>query len=161
MKKSVLKIAGRVVIGGLVILLAGLAFIFFVPGYNLYLVRSGSMEPTIHVGDLIITGPVGSSITKGEIVTFQTNNNIVTHRIYSENAGTYRTKGDANDASDPWTITSSDVKGKYLFKIPYVGRVTSFIRTKIGWFVMIIIPALILVMLLVKDIVKEALKSET
>ena len=35
--------------------LAGLAFIYFVPGYSLYLVRSESMTPAIHMGDLIIT----------------------------------------------------------------------------------------------------------
>ena len=161
LRKRVMKIAGKVVIGLLVAVLAGLAFIFFVPGFNLYLVRSQSMEPTIHMGDLIITGPVGGQITPGEIVTFHLGTDLVTHRIYSDSNGTFHTKGDAVEDPDPWTITSSDVQGRYLFKIPYVGRFTNFVRTKVGWIVTIIIPAMLLVIWLARDIVKEALKNET
>ena len=44
------------------IALAGLAFLYFVPGYNLYLVRSESMKPAINMGDPIITGPMNGLI---------------------------------------------------------------------------------------------------
>ena len=54
----------------------------------------------------------------------------------------------------------SSVKGIYLFRIPYVGYVTNFVQTKLGWFIAIIVPAALLVFWLAKDIVKEALRSD-
>ena len=55
------------------IALAGLAFLYFTPGYNLYLVRSESMKPAINMGDLIITGPmnglINGEVKPGTIVT--------------------------------------------------------------------------------------------
>ncbi len=153
------KIAGRIMIAVLALVLAGLGFVYFVPGYGLYLVRSESMTGTINMGDLIITGPVNGDVEEGQIITFDLNGELVTHRVYSIDGTTIHTKGDAVEDSDPWTITNSDVKGTYLFKIPYVGYVTRFIQTKIGWFITIIIPAMALVVWLAKDIVKEALSN--
>jgi signal peptidase len=153
------KIAGRILAGLLALALAGLGFIYFVPGYNLYLVRSESMVPTINMGDLIITGPANENVEVGDIITFDLNGELVTHRVFSI-AETISTKGDAVEDVDPWTITSSSIKGSYLFKIPYVGYATRFIQTKVGWFISIIIPAMALVVWLAKDIVKEALRSD-
>jgi signal peptidase len=153
------KIAGKILVGLLALALVGLGFIYFVPGYDLYLVRSESMVPTINMGDLIITGPAKDSAEVGDIVTFELSGELVTHRIYSI-GDTISTKGDAVEDPDPWTLTSSNIKGSYLFKIPYVGYATRFIQTKVGWFITIIIPAMVLVAWLAKDIVKEALKSD-
>jgi hypothetical protein len=66
------------------------------------------------------------------------------------------TKGDAVENADPWDVTMSDVRGVFLFKLPSVGYVTSFIQTRTGWFLTIIIPGALLTLWLVKDIVKEA-----
>jgi len=146
------------------LVLAGLAFLYFAPDYNLFLVRSGSMEPAIHVGDLIITGPVdgplSSEVAPGTVITYEHNNETVTHRIDSIDGASITTRGDAVEDLDPWTVEMSDIRGVYMFKIPYVGYVTSFVQTKTGWFVAILLPAMALVLWLVKDIVKEALKSE-
>ena len=142
------------------LLLAGLAFVFFSPSYSLYIVRSESMRPTIDMGDVIITGPVNGqsdeAITEGAIITYEYQNELITHRVYSNDGTNIVTKGDSVEDPDSWPITSSDIKGVYLFKIPYVGYVTSFIQTKTGWFLAIIIPAALLVLWLAKDIVKEA-----
>lgn len=153
------KIAGRIVIVVLALVLAGLGFVYFVPGYDLYLVRSESMTPTINMGDLIITGPVDENVEEGEIITFEWSGELVTHRVHTIDETVIHTKGDAVEDPDPWTITNSNVRGTYLFKIPYVGFVTRFIQTKIGWFITIIIPAMALVVWLAKDIVKEALSD--
>ena len=142
------------------IALAGLAFLYFVPGYNLYLVRSESMRPAINMGDLIITGPmnglINGEVEAGTIVTYEKSKELVTHRVQSVDGEALITKGDAVEDADPWPVTLSDVRGIYLFKIPFVGFLTSFIQTKIGWFLSIIIPAALLVGWLAKDIVKEA-----
>lgn len=154
-----MKLAVKIIVAVLALILAGLGFLFFAPGYNLYLVRSESMTPTINMGDLMITGPVSGALEEGEIITYERNRELVTHRVYSLDETTIQTKGDAVEKPDPWTVQSSDVRGTYLFRIPYIGYATRFIQTKTGWFITIIIPAAILVIWLARDIVKEALSD--
>lgn len=155
-----IKIFGWLVTAVLVIVVAGLAFIYFSPDYDLRLVRSESMRPAVNMGDLIITGPVNGPINgevkPGTIVSYQHSKELITHRVQSIDGTTLATKGDAVEDTDPWPVTLSDVTGVYLFKIPYVGYVTSFMQTKFGWFLAIIIPAALLVLWLVKDILKAA-----
>ena len=155
-----MKIACRIIIAILCLVLAGLAFIYFVPGYNLYLVRSESMTPTINMGDLIITGPsdgpIKGEIKPGTIITFEHRDELVTHRVKAIDGSALTTKGDAAEDIDPWAVSLSDIRGVYLFKIPSVGYVTNFVQTKTGWFLTIIIPGTLLTLWLVKDIVKEA-----
>ena len=157
------RILSQSVLAVLVLILAGLALIYFLPDYNLYLVRSESMKPAINMGDLIITGPldgpINGEVTPGTIVTYEYKKENITHRVQSIDGKTLVTKGDATEGPDPWPVALSDVRGIYLFKVPYVGYLTSFIQTKLGWFLAIIIPGALLVFWLAKDIVKEALSN--
>ncbi|MFC2039083.1 signal peptidase I [Chloroflexota bacterium] len=158
-----MKIVSRVVLAILVLALAGMAFIYFVPGYDLYMVRSESMTPNINMGDLIITGPmngpVNGEVKPGTVVTYEYQNELITHRVKEINGDVIVTQGDATEDPDPWQVTLSDVRGVYQFKIPSVGFITHYVQTKTGWFVTIIIPGTLLVLWLVKDIVKEALSE--
>ena len=144
----------------LALVVAGLVFIHFASGYSLLLVRSESMTPAVNMGDLIVTvpvnGPINGEVKPGTIVTYQHSKESVTHRVLSVDGEIIVTKGDAVEDPDPWPVTLSDVEGIYLFRIPYVGYVTSFVQTKFGWFLAIIIPAALLVVWLVKDILKAA-----
>jgi signal peptidase len=70
------------------------------------------------------------------------------------------TKGDANENPDPIPVQFSQVKSRYLFRIPYIGYAAGFVRTKLGWLLAIILPSIILVGFIIKDIVKEAFKNE-
>ena len=119
----------------LVIVIAGFAFIYFSPGYDLYLVRSESMRPAINMGDLIITGPldgpINGEVKPGMIVTYEYSRELITHRVQSIDGETLVTKGDAVEDPDSWPVTLSDVEGIYLFKIPYVGYVAHFVQKKI------------------------------
>jgi len=157
------KVLSQLVLALLILVLAGLAFMYISDGYNLYLVRSESMRPAINMGDVIITGrlngPINGEVKPGTIITYEYDKELITHRVESIDGNTLVTKGDATEDPDPWSVTMSDVRGVYLFKIPYVGFVTHFIRTKLGWFLTIIIPAALLVCWLAKDIVKEALSD--
>lgn len=142
----------------LALVLAGVAFLYFSPGYDMRLVRSESMKPAINMGDLVVTGPVGGlfsgEIEEGDVVTYQRGDELVTHRVLSVEGDTLVTKGDAVEDPDPWAVTLSDVRGVYLFKVPYAGYLANFIRTKFGWFLVIILPATALVALLIRDIFK-------
>ena len=145
------------------LIVAGLGFTYFSPDYNIYLVRSESMKPAINMGDMVVTGPVGGSlggeVKPGVVVTYELNKELVTHRVLSMSGDTLMTKGDVVEDPDTRPVTMSQVTVIYLFKIPYVGYLSNFIQTKVGWFVVIVIPAVLLVAFLIKDIVKESLSS--
>lgn len=147
------------------VVVAGLAFIYISPDYDIYVVRSESMKPTINMGDIILTGPSAGffnrEIKPGVIVTYQKGESLVTHRVMSSNNDTLITKGDAVEDPDLQPVSTSQVRGIYLMKIPKAGYLAAFIHTKLGWFLSIILPAIILVAFIIKDIIKEALRKES
>ncbi len=82
-------------------------------------ITSGSMVPTIDVGE-VITVRTAQSPRVGDVITFLHDGKTVTHRVsYSWNAispdGTrhtvYKTKGDANKFEDSWAVLDRDVIG--------------------------------------------------
>ncbi|MBA7691125.1 hypothetical protein ES703_99665 [subsurface metagenome] len=154
-----MKVFGWVVSIILALVIAGFAFVHFSPGYDMYLVRSESMKPAINMGDMVVAGPVngllGGEVESGTIVTYQLGEELVTHRVLSVDGDTLVTKGDAVEDPDARSVSLSDVRSIYLFKIPYLGYVADFIRTKVGWFSVIVIPALLLVAFLIWSIRKE------
>jgi signal peptidase len=137
-----------------------MCFVAFAPGYDVSVVKSESMKPSINMGDLVITGPVSglfsNDIKPGTIVSYQTGQNVVTHRVISVENNSYVTKGDAVEDPDPQPVQMSQVVGVYLFKIPKLGYVSYFIHTKLGWFVLIILPAVLVGSIIIKEIIKEA-----
>src|SRR5689334_18075192 len=74
-------------------------------GHQLFVVRGGSMEPTIPIGSAVVVGNVGvEQLAVGDVVTFRgANDTIITHRLVgvptAENAF-FHTKGDAVDSAD-------------------------------------------------------------
>jgi signal peptidase len=157
-----MKKIGKRITTALVILLgvivAALLFVYFMPGWGLYFVKSGSMVPSINPGDIVITRPVGE-IRPDMVVTFEQGEAIVTHRVMELVDGKLRTKGDANEDMDPDLLSITNVQGIYLFKIPYIGYINNLVSDRKGWFIVIIIPTIILVLFIVKDIFKEAFKG--
>ena len=147
----------------LALLVAGLVFVHFSPDYGMYLVSSESMKPAINMGDGVVTGPLGGpfngEVKPGTVVTYERGTELVTHRVLSIDGDTLIAKGDAVEDPDPRPVSVSDVAGVYLFKVPYIGYLANFIGTKVGWFLVIIIPAMLLVALLIRDIVREATSS--
>ena len=144
----------------LVVIVGSLAGIYFLDDYDAYIVKSDSMQPTIKSGDMVIIGSPGSflagDIAPGEIITFERNENLITHRIESIEGDTIYTKGDGLEEADPWMVSRFfDVKGSYIFHIPFIGLVSNFIKTKTRWFLCVILPAACLLGFIIKDIVKE------
>ena len=143
-----MKLVSRIIMGVLLLIIGLLAFIYISPDYSMYFVRSGSMTPTIKIGDLIITGPVDgfltSKIEPDTIITYTLRQGEeVTHRVISKTDDQkFITKGDNSESPDQYPVSLSQVKGVYMMKIPYIGYLTSFIRTKTGWYIAIIIPRL-------------------
>ena len=158
--KSAYRLFKAVAVIILIAIVGALASIYFLDDYDAYVVKSDSMQPAITSGDMVIMGNPGSfltrDITPGEIITFKRNNNLITHRIESIEGDTIYTKGDGQEERDPWIISRFfDVKGSYIFHIPYVGLISNYIKTKTGWLLCVILPAICLLGFIIKDIVKE------
>lgn len=106
----------------------------FITNQNSYVVLSGSMEPEISIGDIVISKKTSiDEIRKGDIITFNTQNMMVTHRVVeitNDEGGRIRyiTKGDNNNANDIGTIGFENIVGKYSSKIPKLGYVVLFIQ---------------------------------
>jgi signal peptidase len=145
----------------LVALVSVLAFVYLDDDYSAYIVKSDSMQPTINSGDMVFIGrsnqPFTGDIAPGKIITFQRHGEMVTHRIESIAGDTIYTRGDALEDTDPWVVSRFyDIEGCYIFHIPYVGLISNFLKTRIGWFVCVILPATCLLGFIVRDIVREA-----
>lgn len=99
-------------------------------GYGAAVVLSGSMEPTFSAGDMIIVQK-SDDFEVDDIVVFQDKNSLIVHRIIETDEDTVTTKGDANNVSDE-PVKRSDVKGRVIFCIPFVGKIVNFLKTPVG-----------------------------
>lgn len=137
-----------------------------IPGnYKVMIVQSGSMEPTIKTGAVVVVKP-RAEYKVGDIVTFESEGSskkTVTHRIVEEKNknGTiaFVTKGDANNGNDQREIAKEEIIGKMLFDVPYVGYVVAGARNPYGFMAMIVFPALIIIFDEVKKIRSEIKKG--
>lgn len=134
-------------------------FSFF--GIKLLVVKSGSMEPTIKTGSLVIDKHSSNYIV-GDIITFKNRDKpleTTTHRIVGEDnqedVKLFTTQGDANNSSDSEKITQDQIIGKVFFKIPFFGYVVAFSRTLPGLIILIVIPATIIIYDEILNIKKE------
>jgi len=122
------------------------------PLFGAYVIISGSMEPNIHVYDVIVTKRVEdtSTLKKGDVITFYSNDErhygiTVTHRIVEvidAEKGIFRTQGDANNTEDDALTLKENIIGKVTMRIPQLGRLQFFIASKGGWLLVILIPCL-------------------
>ena len=86
-----------------------------------YVILSGSMEPVIPTGSVAVVDSSKRDVRPGNIATFERHGDLVTHRILSKTEEGYKTKGDANTDPDSGTIPVENIRGTYLFCIPYLG----------------------------------------
>lgn len=109
-------------------------------GFGAATVLTGSMEPTLHVNSVVVVTKA-SHYEVGDIVVYQTGGTPTIHRIIEldEASGMVVTQGDANNAPDE-PFTTSRLKGKLAFSIPFVGIVFRFIKT---------VPGIIMILVLV------------
>lgn len=114
-------------------------------GYKPYIVLSGSMEPKLQIGDLVISKKIKKENIKiGDIITFEDENkSVITHRIIDtivkDGKTFYQTKGDNNNTKDIGLVSFKNIKGKYVFKISKLGRVITTIMTPNGIIIVVLI----------------------
>ena len=123
---------------------------FAVMGFSLMIVLSGSMEPVMMPGDVVVVAPADpDEIVLGEIVSFwrhtEDGDIIVTHRVVgiNDSDGTFVTKGDNNNVADAVMLEKRDIIGRTVFLIPYLGYTTEM-RKEIMLFCLVL-PSLFLI----------------
>ena len=112
-------------------------------GYMLFRVATGSMEPEIMIGDVILVKELSdySAIAVGDVVTYESRSGVtagrpVTHKVikapYEDNGEWYlQTQGVANDIPDE-EINAEQLLGVMVVKIPFLKELYSFFLTPWG-----------------------------
>lgn len=130
-------------------------------GYCPLIVLTGSMEPEISSGDLIICKQInGDDVKIGDVIAFfdpdSTGQAVLTHRVTEvvneDGALKFRTKGDANNAEDKSLVPADDLVGIYRSKLSGAGNVAMFMQTTAGLVVCVVLP---LILLVVFDLIRR------
>ena len=130
-------------------------------GLKPFVVLSGSMEPTYHVGSLIYVKPVDyQELQAGDPITYMiSEETVVTHRIVEvlpdetdPDAMWYVTQGDANTTPDSSAVHYKNVIGKAVFSIPYLGYVSDYVQHPPGTYVAIAVAAFLILLVFLPDI---------
>ena len=150
----------------LVLVILAAAFFFLVPhllGVSFFTVYGGSMAPTIPIGSVVAAKSVEASAIKvGDIITFSTGmgaDKVVTHRVVEvsndNGALSFRTAGDNNAHPDGGAVLAENVVGKVWFHLPFLGYLSSFVTTRLGFILLILMPGIFIISLEVRNIVAE------
>lgn len=150
--------------------LVGVILFFFLPRilhWDLQVVRSGSMEPALPVGSVVLIRPLeAESISVGDIITYrqQGSPDFVTHRVAEvlegEDGPSFRTKGDANEEADTPPVPADSVAGRVWVDIPYLGHAAQYARQPWGILLLVGVPGLIIIVGEVRNIIGELRKGK-
>jgi signal peptidase I len=134
----------------------GLGLLVVIPGplaigMRPLVVLSGSMEPTLHVGDVTVGERIAPKDARvGDIVTFRAGDGrLTTHRlraVYRDANGhfAFTTKGDANNTVERWALPPDGQLSRTVYRVPAVGRVLLASRTPLGRLLLVGLPILLL-----------------
>lgn len=106
-------------------------------GFRIYRVVSGSMQPALQIGDVIIIKKANNYAEK-DIITYDNGLTTITHRIKTINGDEIITEGDANDAPDK-PITKDRILGKYFFRISTFSVFSIMLTGKTIYLIMVLV----------------------
>ena len=161
--QRVKKIFSWIVFGFLIAILVFMLIPLFPKApYSLKMVTSNSMRPAFSTGALVVVAPE-ANYQIGQVITYQASKDeqdIVTHRIVGRDGGGFITKGDANNIEDERIVSENQIKGRVVFHLPLAGYAVNFIQRPLGFILLIIIPAGLIIYDEVKKIIKEMKKPK-
>ncbi len=140
-------------------------------GISLYSVMTGSMEPVLSAGDVIVSRNYnpGSELKVGDIVTYNgregaLSGKSITHEIISvttlgDGSVSIVTQGRANNVPDP-AITPDDVVSVYLCKSHLLTLFHKLLSTTVGFLAIYILPVLVFVISEIRELAKNRKKKK-
>ena len=125
-------------------------------GIKTFVIVSGSMEPILNIGDVILVKDIQEDDIKiNDIISYREGQSIVTHRVIdieeNENEKKFITKGDNNNVKDSYPVRYRDIEGKFDSKINKLGKIVLFLQNKI----VIIFVMLIFYLIYIHDTNKQ------
>lgn len=141
----------------------------FEPKFSVYTIVSQSMTPTINVYDVIVNTKINSidDVKTNDVITFISTWNVnngmtVTHRVagikYLDNGEKCLiTRGDYNTNEDPSCVKEENIIGITRAVIPKLGNIQALLANKIGWIIIVILPATYII---IKDVLKIVRMAE-
>ena len=100
-------------------------------GWSRAVILSGSMEPSMSIGDLVIVHRE-KEYRVGDIVVFDSGGLSATHRILEKAQEGFVTKGDANNVPDKELLSENHIIGRVAVVIPMVGKAVLFLKNPAG-----------------------------
>lgn len=116
----------------IIYILITIYLLIFIPsfwGHKPLVVISGSMEPVLKVGGILYYHEEKiENFEEADILVYELNDHIISHRIVEKDDSTFLTKGDANESIDTYFVNENQVLGKGTnWSIPYIGYYADFI----------------------------------
>lgn len=153
----------------LVLIMLVAVFALFAPrlGWRIDTALSNSMSPTLKAGGMVVTQPVDSTdIRVGDIITYGSpiDGKVVTHRVIEireHSPFLFQTKGDLNEDPDPYAVPLENIVGRVWLYIPLLGYAVQFIKTPLGFILLLLIPGLIIIGMEVRNIWRVIAQEET
>jgi signal peptidase I len=129
-------------------------------GCRSLVVMSGSMEPSIPTGAVVVVKRIpASALEVGDVVSFRSSEEggrVLTHRVQrvemQEGRVAVETRGDANTGSESWVIDPQGVVGRVVFHLPLAGYALAPLQGLLPRLLLVVVPALALAVLLLVDI---------
>ena len=117
------------------VLLVCAILVYFISGifrYQALVIATGSMDPNIKIGDVVIIDKghkkSKASYKVGDVVAYQKDNLVICHRIVkilkSGDTTLYETKGDNNQSTDELLVKEESILGKVDYRVKYLGYPT-------------------------------------
>ena len=125
-------------------------------GFSEVIVISGSMQPAIEAGDLIIIKEQ-AEYEKSDIVTYRKDLDLITHRIVDVDQSGVVTKGDANSVSDD-PISPSDIEGKVVLRLPGAGNMILLLKKPTG---ILAVSGIVLLLYLISPVCQRFKQQRT
>lgn len=147
--RLLVRLVGLLVSAVVALALVGIILFFVVPRvlhWDVQVVMSGSMEPAMPVGSVVLVRPVDAeAVAVGDIITFrrQGSPDLVTHRVVEVVHGdslSFRTRGDANEEPDTSLVPADALRGRVWVTIPYLGYVAQHARQPWGFLLLVGLP---------------------
>lgn len=125
--------------------------------------KSDSMNPVIDRGSITIVKSF-ASYQIGDAIAYYAQidgqEEIITHRIMDIGGNVYTTKGDANEVADRELVKPRLVIGKVVAVIPYLGHFIRFAKSLVGNWLLIILPAFVIIASEIARIIMELERNE-
>lgn len=119
-------------------------------GYSQYIVTSGSMEPLLPTGAIILVKEQ-PEYGLGDVVAFRSGGAVITHRLVGTVSGQFITQGDANNTEDPELLAPENILGKVQCVVGgpravavAIGKMTLFFRTPLGLLLLLAVGLLLI-----------------